>query len=140
MKEAEKHRWKARCDQLLRLEALKIPRSFVLPAFRTVQAYQLHYFVDASQVGLKLTVEVIAARMDCKLCEELCQELEESVFWSGSTLVLKYLFNLKACYQPFVVNHVNLIHEVTPSTAWRYVDIAKTLADLALEKSMPTHC
>ncbi|XP_066958620.1 uncharacterized protein [Macrobrachium rosenbergii] len=64
---------------------------------------------------LELTAEVVAARMDHKLHEELGLQLEESVFWSDSTSVLKCLFSVK----------------LTPITAWRYVDTAKNLADLA---------
>ncbi|XP_066975345.1 uncharacterized protein [Macrobrachium rosenbergii] len=73
----------------------------------------------------------MAARVDHKLREELCLELEESVLWSDSTLVLKYLFNVKARYQMFMANRINLICELTPITTWRYVDTAKNLVDLA---------
>jgi len=69
--------------------------------------------------------------MDCKLRKELGLKLEDSVFWTDSTSVLKYLFNQKARYHTFVANRVNLIRELSSASAWRYVDTKSNPADLA---------
>ena len=58
-------------------------------------------------------------------------KLEDSVFWTDSTSVLKYLFNQKARYHTFVANRVNLIRELSSASAWRYVDTKSNPADLA---------
>ncbi|XP_069969533.1 uncharacterized protein [Penaeus vannamei] len=80
---------------------------------------------------LDLTATTVAARMDCKLRKELGLKLEDSVFWTDSTSVLKYLFNQKARYHTFVANRVNLIRELSSASAWRYVDTKSNPADLA---------
>nr|XP_027206604.1 uncharacterized protein LOC113800073 [Penaeus vannamei] len=80
---------------------------------------------------LELTAATVAARMDCKLRKELGLKLEDSVFWTDSTSVLKYLFNQKARYHTFVANRVNLIRELSSASAWRYVDTKSNPADLA---------
>ncbi|XP_069973539.1 uncharacterized protein [Penaeus vannamei] len=80
---------------------------------------------------LELTAAIVAARMDCKLRKELGLKLEDSVFWTDSTSVLKYLFNQKARYHTFVANRVNLIRELSSASAWRYVDTKSNPADLA---------
>nr|XP_027213849.1 uncharacterized protein LOC113806899 [Penaeus vannamei] len=80
---------------------------------------------------LELTAATVAARMDQKLRSELDLRLEKSVFWTDSTSVLKYLFNEKARYQTFVANRVNLIRELSPIEAWRYVETRSNPADLA---------
>ncbi|XP_064115214.1 uncharacterized protein LOC135221342 [Macrobrachium nipponense] len=45
---------------------------------------------------LELTAAIVAAHMNCKLQEELDIPLEDSVFWTDSTSVLKYLLNEEA--------------------------------------------
>ncbi|XP_069993531.1 uncharacterized protein [Penaeus vannamei] len=80
---------------------------------------------------LELTAATVAARMDQKLRSELNLRLEKSVFWTDSTSVLKYLFNEKARHQTFVANRVNLIRELSPIEAWRYVETRSNPADLA---------
>ncbi|XP_069986261.1 uncharacterized protein [Penaeus vannamei] len=80
---------------------------------------------------LELTAATVAARMDCKLRKELGLKLEDSVFWTDSTPMLKYLFNQKARYHTFVANRVNLIRELSSASAWRYVDTNSNPTDLA---------
>ena len=79
---------------------------------------------------LELTAAMVAAQVDVKLKQELDIDLIESVFWSDSTTVLKYLNNKRARYQTFVANRVNLIRELTDVSAWRYVDTANNPADI----------
>ena len=79
---------------------------------------------------LELTAAMVAAQVDVKLKQELDIDLIESVFWTDSTTVLKYLNNKRARYQTFVANRVNLIRELTDVSAWRYVDTANNPADI----------
>ncbi|XP_069979436.1 uncharacterized protein [Penaeus vannamei] len=126
MGDKEAARWRKWLEQLPKLSRFKLPRSLVPISFGSVISYQLHHFADA-----KLTAATVAARMDCKLQKELGLKLEDSVFWTDSTSVLKYLFNQKARYHTFVANRVNLIRELSSASAWRYVDTKSNPADLA---------
>ena len=80
---------------------------------------------------LELTAASVAAQLDDKLRAELDIPLIDSVFWSDSTTVLKYLRNTVARYQTFVSNRVNLIREFTEVTSWRYVPTSDNPADIA---------
>ena len=79
---------------------------------------------------LELTAAAVAAQMDIKLRKELDIDVIESVFWTDSTTVLKYLANKRARYHTFVDNRVTLIRELTDVSAWRYVDTANNPADI----------
>ena len=80
---------------------------------------------------LELTAAAVAAQIDCRLRQELDYDLLDSVMWTDSTAVLKYIRNHQARYHTFVANRVNLIRSLTKESAWRYVDTASNPADLA---------
>ena len=84
-----------------------------------------------SIVRLELTAARVAATQDKMLRAELDVELSESTFWTDSTTVLKYLRNEAARFHTFVANRVSYIREVSPVSAWRYVDSKSNPADLA---------
>ena len=73
-----------------------------------------------------------ATKMDSMLKSELDMELQESVFWTDSTTVLKYLNNESARFQTFVANRVTLIRELSNISQWRYVNTSLNPADSAL--------
>ena len=80
---------------------------------------------------MELTAAAVAAQLDSKLKSELDLVLMDSVFWTDSTSVLKYIKNQTARYHTFVNNRVNLIRDLSDATAWRYVGTAENPADLA---------
>ncbi|TKS69341.1 hypothetical protein D9C73_003405 [Collichthys lucidus] len=80
---------------------------------------------------MELTAAVVAARMDKLWRRELRMELEDSVFWSDSTSVLKYIKNETSRFRVFVANRVSEILRMSNPTQWRYVPTTYNPADLA---------
>ncbi|KAL7834870.1 hypothetical protein SRHO_G00291170 [Serrasalmus rhombeus] len=58
---------------------------------------------------MELAAATMAARMDKTLRSELQLQLRESVFWSDSTTVLKYIGNRTSRFRTFVANRVETI-------------------------------
>ncbi|KAK7877121.1 hypothetical protein WMY93_032173 [Mugilogobius chulae] len=80
---------------------------------------------------MELTAAVVASRMD-KLCKkELQMELKDSVFWTDSTSVLKYIKNETSRFKIFVANRVSEILKLSKVSQWRYVNTLNNPADLA---------
>lgn len=80
---------------------------------------------------LELTAASMAAKMDTMMRAELDQSLEESVFWTDSTLVIQYLKNETARYRTFVANRIAAIRERSKVSQWRYVSTSDNPADYA---------
>jgi len=58
-------------------------------------------------------------------------ELQDSVFWTDSTSVLKYLKNERLRFKTFVTNRVGEILSLSNPSQWRYVATSINPADLA---------
>ncbi|XP_042586291.1 uncharacterized protein LOC122138292 [Cyprinus carpio] len=80
---------------------------------------------------LELTAAVLAVRVDLMLKKELRLQLQESVFWTDSTSVLKYVMNEDKRFHTFVANRVSIIREATETSQWRYVGTKENPADYA---------
>lgn len=80
---------------------------------------------------MELTAAVMAARMDWLWRRELRLQLQDSVFWSDSTTVLKYLKNETSRFRVFVANRISEILKMSNPSQWRYVPTADNPADLA---------
>lgn len=80
---------------------------------------------------MELTAAVLAVRVDRLLKAELQLELENSLFWTDSTTVLRYIKNETKRFHTFVVNRVSAIREATSVSQWRYVDTKRNPADKA---------
>ncbi|KAL4008074.1 hypothetical protein ACER0C_001926 [Sarotherodon galilaeus] len=80
---------------------------------------------------LELTAAVVAAKMDRMVRAELELELDESVFWTDSTSVIKYLKNETARFRTFVANRVAAIKDRSAVSQWRYVNTSANPADFA---------
>lgn len=78
---------------------------------------------------LELTAAVLAVKMDRVLREELKISLPDSIFWTDSTTVLRYLSNESARFRTFVANRVFMIRDHSHPTQWRYVNSALNPAD-----------
>ena len=63
------------------------------------------------------------------LKRELPLQLEDSVFWTDSTAVLKYIRNKTTRFRTFVANRVSAILKLSEPLQLRYVNAAKNPAD-----------
>ncbi|XP_059357093.1 basement membrane-specific heparan sulfate proteoglycan core protein-like [Carassius carassius] len=80
---------------------------------------------------MELTAAMVAVKIDRMLKEELEVPLMESVFWTDSTTVLKYIESDALRFKTFVANRVSFIREATTSSQWKYVNTAQNPADQA---------
>lgn len=80
---------------------------------------------------LELTAAVVAARMDRLWRKELQMTLLDSVFWTDSTSVLKYVKNETSRFKTFVANRVAEILKASYAAQWRYVNTLSNPADIA---------
>ncbi|KAL4008191.1 hypothetical protein ACER0C_002043 [Sarotherodon galilaeus] len=80
---------------------------------------------------LELTAAAVAVKMDKLMRKELQMPQEESVFWSDSTTVLKYISSENIRFKTFVANRVSLIRDNTKPSQWMYVNSELNPADHA---------
>ncbi|XP_056125219.1 uncharacterized protein LOC130103060 [Rhinichthys klamathensis goyatoka] len=80
---------------------------------------------------MELTAAVMASRMDKLWRKELQMDLQESVFWTDSTSVLKYINNVTSRFKIFISNRVSEILKISNASQWRYVNTLTNPADLA---------
>lgn len=78
---------------------------------------------------LELTVTALAVRVDRMLRAELQLQLEDSVFWTDSTSVLKYIKNEDKRFHTFVGNRISTIRDATNMSQWRHVSSKMNPAD-----------
>ncbi|XP_043113913.1 uncharacterized protein LOC122358188 [Puntigrus tetrazona] len=71
---------------------------------------------------LELAAAVLAAQVDRMLKREIEIPLLESVFWTDSTSVLKYIFNDTTRFKTYVANRVRKIRDLSEKTQWHYVN------------------
>ena len=60
---------------------------------------------------------------------ELALQLEDSVFWTDSTSVLKYVSNEDRRFHTFVANRISTIRETSEPSQWRHVGSKDNPAD-----------
>ncbi|KAL0978912.1 hypothetical protein UPYG_G00177680 [Umbra pygmaea] len=78
---------------------------------------------------MELTAATVAVKMDKLLKKELELELCDSVFWTDSTAVLKYLNSESTRFKTFVANRISTILEHSQASQWRYVNTTLNPAD-----------
>ena len=78
---------------------------------------------------LELSAAVVATRLDKMIRNEMDIRIDQSIFWTDSTCVLRYIENDKSRFQTFVANRIAAIREVTDPKQWRYVETANNPAD-----------
>lgn len=78
---------------------------------------------------MELTAATVAVKMDKLLKKELELELQESIFWTDSTAVLKYLNSEGTRFKTFVANRTSAILEHSQTSQWRYVNTTVNPAD-----------
>ena len=78
---------------------------------------------------LELSAAVVAIRMDSLLRHEMRLEVQDTMFWTDSMIVLQYIKNTAKRFHTFVSNRVAIIHDGSLPSQWRYVDTASNPAD-----------
>lgn len=74
----------------------------------------------------------LAVKMDKMLHSELDYEIQESVFWTDSTIVLRYVANSDRRFHTFVANRVSAILDGSEPANWRHVPSKLNPADNVL--------
>jgi len=80
---------------------------------------------------LELSAAVLAVKVDQIIRREIDLNIDESVFWTDSTAVLKYIRNESARFQTFVANRLSVIHAGSTVSQWHHVNTKLNVADLA---------
>lgn len=79
---------------------------------------------------LELTAATLASRIDRIWTKELKMPFQDSIFWTDSTSVLKYLRNKTSRFKCFVANRVSEILKASDVSQWWYVNSSSNPADL----------
>jgi len=143
------HDWTRWLKELNALSEFKVERCVKPISCGSCIHAQLHHFSDASEQGygtvtyLRIqncnndihiaflmgkarvtTLKVITVpRLELTaymLKKALRLQLQESIFWTDSTSVFKYVMNEDKCFHTFVANRVFIIREGTKTSQWRY--------------------
>ncbi|XP_045122645.1 uncharacterized protein LOC123511096 [Portunus trituberculatus] len=78
---------------------------------------------------LELCAAVLATKADERLRKELDLSVSQSVFWTDSTTLLRYIRNTERRFHTFVANRIAVIHEESDPDQWRYVSSGLNPAD-----------
>ena len=80
---------------------------------------------------LELSAAVLACRLSESVSREIEYQLDKTVFWTDSMIVLGYIANTKKRFKTFVANRISAIHESSTPNQWRHVPGKENPADLA---------
>ncbi|KAL0152844.1 hypothetical protein M9458_051849, partial [Cirrhinus mrigala] len=80
---------------------------------------------------MELTAAALASRMDQLWKRDLKMKLQDSLFWTDSTAVLKYIQHESSRFKCFVANRVSEILKASKATQWRHTNSANNPADFA---------
>ena len=78
---------------------------------------------------LELTAATLATKIDKMIRKEMTIPIDESVFWTDSTITLQYISNETKRFNTFVTNRVAIIHENSTPQQWHYVDTKNNPSD-----------
>ncbi|XP_030843562.1 uncharacterized protein LOC115924830 [Strongylocentrotus purpuratus] len=82
-------------------------------------------------VKMELTAATLAVKQDSMIKREMNMELDETVFWTDSQTVLKYIANETARYPVFVTNRLSIIRDGSETNQWKYIPTKLNPADHA---------
>ena len=80
---------------------------------------------------LELTAATLAVKVDKQIRDELDLPINRVIFWTDSTIVLRYIRNKSKRFQTFVANRLQIIHDASSPHQWRHVPTKLNPADLA---------
>ena len=66
----------------------------------------------------------LSVKLDKTLRKELDKELEDSVCWTDSKIVIAYIKDEERRFETFVANHPSVIHDGSKPAQWRHVGSA----------------
>jgi hypothetical protein len=78
---------------------------------------------------LELAAATIAVKQDVMLRKELDIEIDQTYFWTDSTIVLGWISNETRRYKTYVANRLSMIHSGSIPDQWRYVPTELNPAD-----------
>ncbi|XP_070548346.1 uncharacterized protein [Ptychodera flava] len=78
---------------------------------------------------LELTAATVAVRLDKLLRKEMDLPIDESVFWTDSRTVLRYINNDTTRFHTFVANRIAVIRGGSDPANWRYLNTSENPAD-----------
>ena len=78
---------------------------------------------------MELSAAVLSTRLDRMIRDEIEYKIDDSIFWTDSTCVLRYVENDEKRYETFVANRVSAIREQSLPSQWRYVQTELNPAD-----------
>ena len=143
-------------NTLLNLNNIVIPCCFIpTQNVEVIKGAQLHVFADASVDGignrcvvsfvmeksrvpplkpmsiprLELSAAVIAARLARFVNREIDLDIEKTVLWTESTVVLSYLKNISKRRPVFEMNRIKLICKISAVEQWHWVSTDLNPAD-----------
>ena len=79
---------------------------------------------------LELCAALLAARLAKFIHGEIDLNIEKTVLWSDSTVVLSYLRDTSKRRPSFESNRIKRIREIFPVDQWRWVDTEQNPADV----------
>ena len=101
---------------LLQIEHLQMHSAFIMGKARVAP------LKTVTIPRMELIAATMASHMDVLWKKELHMSLQESVFWTDSVSVLKYINNESSRLKVFVANRVSEILKSSHPAQWRYVD------------------
>ena len=79
---------------------------------------------------LELTAAAVAVKLNCLIRNKLEHPIDDTIFWTDSTMVLQYIRRESIRFQTFVANRVAMIHEESTPKQWRHVNTESNPADV----------
>ena len=79
----------------------------------------------------ELTAATLAARIDLVLRRALQIQIDDSIFWTDSTTVIRYIRNEHTRFHTFVSNRLAVIRDASCPRQWRHVESSENPGDSA---------
>ena len=80
---------------------------------------------------LELAAAKEAVKSNNTLEQALTVRIDDVLYWSDSTIVLKYINNINKRFRTFVANRLEYIHSGSETEQWRHVEGKQNPADYA---------
>jgi len=89
---------------------------------------------------LELTAATVAVikKINQIIHEELEFDIQETFYWTDSTLVLQYINNKARRFKTFIANRIAVIHDNSRPSQWRWVESSSNSADHASRGIRPS--
>jgi hypothetical protein len=78
---------------------------------------------------LKICAAHLAARLSSVISKEIRFKIDQTIYWSDSTTVLRWIYSPHYRFHVYVGNRIGEILELSDSNQWRYVRTTQNPAD-----------